>query len=492
MKLKNLFRVLAAICFVAFVACNPEPPGPIGPTINNGNNNGNNDGTTTAGAGTRENPFTVDDVLAKNNAAIGPYWVKGYIVGQVPGKALSDAEFAEPFTPSSNNDGTLNSYGTNVLIAASADVTDYKKCAPVQLPPGSVRTALNLPENGAMLGLEVLVYGKLEAYFGAAGVKEVTYAEVNGQKYGQDPDDKLEKPQDGQPGSFDLPFTVEQAIQNQGAKDNGVSVWVEGYIVGVYGNSKAPVYGEASLTEDQPYNVLIAATADDYATTVCVQLPAGVIRDGVSLVSHAENLGKKLKIDGTLEPYNTMAGVKNATEAYLDGKKVDGSINTEGKIFAETVLTRESFDKFTTYSVSGDQVWTFDEKYGAKMSGYVNADAKSFANEDWFITPAIDLSGKSSAEFSFEHARGPKGSMAVDLSNYVVLISTDYVEGDPRTATWQVVEGVNHGTTAWGYVSSGKLPVPSTHLTVNFRFALKYTCSDAESATWEARNFVVE
>lgn len=485
--MKNLSKLSVGLLLMALIGCSGEGPNPTGPTIGGGTGG---DNTTTTGVGTRENPFTVADVIAKASADAGPYWVKGYIVGQVPGKALAETEFAEPFTPSAQDDGTLNTYNTNVVIAEAADVADYNNCVPVQLPSGPVRTGLNLPENGQMLGQEVLLYGNLEAYFGVAGVKAVLYAEVNGQKFGMDPDDKLEKPQDGQPGSFDLPFTVEQAIQNQGAKDNGVSVWVEGYIVGVYGNSKAPVYGEASLTEDQPYNVLIAATADDYAITVCVQLPAGVIRDGVNLVSHAENLGKKLKIDGTLEPYNTMAGVKNATEAYLDGKKVDGAIDTEGKIFAETVLTQESFDKFTTYSVSGDQVWTFDSKYGAKMSGYANG--KSIANEDWFITPAIDLSGKSSAEFSFEHARGPKGSMAVDLSNYVVLISTDYVEGDPRTATWQVVEGVNHGTTAWGYVSSGKLPVPSTHLTANFRFALKYTCSDAESATWEARNFVVE
>jgi hypothetical protein len=169
---------------------------------------------------------------------------------------------------------------------------------------------------------------------------------------------------------------------------------------------------------------------------------------------------------------------------------VDGAIDVTGKIFAETLLTQESFDKFTAYSVKGDQVWTFDNQYGAKMSGYVNG--ATLENEDWFITPAIDLTGKSAVTFSFEHARGPKGSMAVDVSNYVVLISNDYVSGDPNAATWEVVEGVNHGTTAWGYVSSGKLPIPDAFLTANCRIALKYTCDNVESATWEARNFVVE
>lgn len=491
MKMKNLFKLFAAVCLMAFVACSGEEP-PVGPSIGNGDGNGNgNTTTTTTGDGTRQNPFTVNDVIAKANAAVGPYWVKGYIVGQVPGEALAETEFAEPFTTSTNQEtGEVLSYNTNVVIADAADVADYTKCVPVQLPSGPIRMALNLPENGQMLAQEVLLYGNLEAYFGVAGVKAVLYAEVNGQSYGMDPDKQLEEPQEGEAGSLTLPFTVAQAIQNQGAKDNKIKVWVEGYIVGAYGNYKAPVYGEAALTADNQYNVLIADAADDYTTAVCVQLPAGVIRDGVNLVTHGENLGKKLKIHGTLEAYNTMPGVKNGDEAYLDGKKVDGAIDVTGKIFAETLLTQESFDKFTAYSVAGDQVWTFDEKYGAKMSGY--ADGKSIANEDWFISPAIDLTGLPSAELSFEHARGPKGSMAVALSNYVVLLSNDYVSGDPNAATWEVVEGVNHGNTAWGYVSSGKLPIPSAYLTANCRIALKYTCSDAESATWEVRNIVVE
>ena len=491
--MKNLFKLFAAACILVFAACSGETQGPglTGPTVDPGHGGGQGGTVTTTGEGTRQNPFTVSDVMAKASAAAGPYWVKGYIVGQVPGKALAETEFAEPFTTATNQEtGAVLTYNTNIMIAEAADVTDYNKCVPVQLPSGPVRMGLNLPENGQMLGQAVLLYGNLEKYFSVDGVKSVLFAEVNGEKFGMDPDEQLTEPSDGEPGSMDMPFSVAQAIQHQGAKDNKIKVWVEGYIVGAYGNSKAPVYGEAALTADNQYNVLIADAADDYTTSVCVQLPAGVIRDGVNLVAHGENLGKKLKIHGTLEPYNTMPGVKNADEAYLDGKIVDGAIDVTGKIFAETLLTQESFDKFTAYSVKGDQVWTFDEQYGAKMSGYVNG--ATLENEDWFITPAIDLTGKSAVTFSFEHARGPKGSMAVDVSNYVVLISNDYVSGDPNTATWEVVEGVNHGTTAWGYVSSGKLPIPDAFLTANCRIALKYTCDNTESATWEARNFVVE
>ncbi len=36
-----------------------------------------------------------------------------------------------------------------------------------------------------------------------------------------------------------------------------------------------------------------------------------------------------------------------------------------------------------------------------------------YANEDWLITPAMNLSGKTDVKLSFEHARGPAGSITV-------------------------------------------------------------------------------
>jgi len=298
-------------------------------------------------------------------------------------------------------------------------------------------------------------------------------------------------PVDGDAGSEAKPYTVAQSISNQGAKDNGVYVWAEGYIVGVYGNSKAPIFGADALTSDQKYNVLVADAADDYSTTLCVQLPAGIIRDGVNLVDNGANLGKKLKVQGTLEAYNSMAGIKNAKVAYLDGVKVEEKpLDTDGKILAESLLTEASFNKFTAYSVKGDQKWTFDAQYGAKMSGY---DGSSHENEDWFITPALNLEGKTEVKLKFDHARGPKGSITVGVAEgwYKVLVSTDYTEGDPTAATWTEIEGVNHGTSAWGYVSSGELTLPASALKANARVAFKYLCSNAESATWEIKNLEI-
>ena len=131
------------------------------------------------GDGTKENPFTIEDVMTLNNQFAGPYYVKAFIVGQVNGAAITTgAEFDAPFSPSTNTDGTVNTYNTNLLVAASADVNDVAKCVPVQLPAGDLRTNFNLPENPEMDGKEVLICGTLTAYFKVPGIKNTSSIEL--------------------------------------------------------------------------------------------------------------------------------------------------------------------------------------------------------------------------------------------------------------------------------------------------------------------------
>ena len=131
------------------------------------------------GDGSKENPFTIEDVLKLNNQFAGPYYVKAFIVGQVVGAAISTgSQFEAPFSPSTNNDGTVNTYNTNLLVASSADVADVAKCVPVQLPAGDLRTNFNLPENPEMDGQEVLICGSLQKYFSVPGIKSPTSIEL--------------------------------------------------------------------------------------------------------------------------------------------------------------------------------------------------------------------------------------------------------------------------------------------------------------------------
>ena len=63
---------------------------------------------------------------------------------------------------------------TNMAIADSPDETDPSKILSVQLPSGSIRTALNLIDHPENLGKKIQITGSLEAYFSVPGLKSPT------------------------------------------------------------------------------------------------------------------------------------------------------------------------------------------------------------------------------------------------------------------------------------------------------------------------------
>ncbi len=94
-----------------------------------------------------------------------PATITGYIVGYIAGSSLG-ADGANCIFSASGDVSV-----SNILIADNADETDYTKCLPVQLPSGTVRTALNLSDNPMNLKKKVVIEAKLTDYFGIAGLK---------------------------------------------------------------------------------------------------------------------------------------------------------------------------------------------------------------------------------------------------------------------------------------------------------------------------------
>jgi hypothetical protein len=131
---------------------------------------------TVTGDGSRENPYTANDIilLGIENSDGNKYWVKDYIVGVI------DGSYVYQFT--SNTD-----IKTNLIISSNVNANSDTECVPVQLPTGAVREGLNLSDHPGNLGQEVLLYGTLEKYFRVPAVKNVTYAEIAGQGFGNDP-----------------------------------------------------------------------------------------------------------------------------------------------------------------------------------------------------------------------------------------------------------------------------------------------------------------
>lgn len=153
--------------------------------------------------GTEASPYTVTDAKAVKTGA--DKYVKGFIVGYVPDKALNEAIFGDATS--------AEKAPTNILIAAKADEKDVNNCMPVQLPFGDIRSALNLKDNPGNLKKELLICGSIENYFGAIGLKTPVYAKVDGKEIGHKPGSTTtpDTPTTGK-GSASDPYNVAEAI----------------------------------------------------------------------------------------------------------------------------------------------------------------------------------------------------------------------------------------------------------------------------------------
>ena len=297
-------------------------------------------------------------------------------------------------------------------------------------------------------------------------------------------------------GTQENPFSVAVGI----AKQNTTDGWVKGYIVGCVKNGVSSVFSAADVFIgvtsgfNSSTNVLIADNAGEtnYSNCIAVNLPSGsALRADVNLQDNPGNIGKTLNVKGTLRTYFGIAGSRDngGNDFVLEGEGGSGGV-TPGDDILNVPFTTD-MGGFTTYSVIGNEVWDLSAQYGMLMSGFVGS--QSYQNEDWLISPAMNLTEISSAVLTFDHARGPASAMNVPLSDFTLWISTDYTSGAPATAAWTQLTIPTHGTVAWGFVSSGNIAFPASVLgKTNVRFAFKYTCSNTESASWEIKNVIVK
>ena len=304
-------------------------------------------------------------------------------------------------------------------------------------------------------------------------------------------------------GTADDPYNVASGIGLQG---QNVTAWVQGYIVGAVRNGLSNVTSNDeviwSIPVDSYTNVVIAddVTCREIANCVIVNLPSGKpLRTQVNLYDNPGNYGKQLAVLGTLRTYFGQAGLRdsNGTEAdfVLEGGDTPPGPGTT-EYFNQPLTNQNSFGVFNTYNVEGAQEWgtnPIHPEYGAVMSGYANNT--SYANEDWLISPTIDLSSSANPILVFDHARGPAGSINVGVAEgyYTVWVTNNYTNGeDPNSANWVELTGINHGTTAWNWVSSGNIVIPASFKTSTCRIAFRYLSIDGASATWEVKNVVVK
>lgn len=159
-------------------------------------------------------------------------------------------------------------------------------------------------------------------------------------------------------------------------------------------------------------------------------------------------------------------------------------------ILDQPMVTDASFNTFTSFNIAGPQSW-YNTSYGAVCNGYVSG--QSFENEDWLVSPVVNLLQTDNVKLTFNHTRGSAAVVDVGVADgwYKVFATADFT-GDPTTTQWIELTGLNQTLpAAWQYVSSGELVIPDAAKSATSRIAFRYMSSAGQSATWEIKNVKV-
>lgn len=331
------------------------------------------------GDGSEATPYNVAQVVAKNpqsttEALESGVWVKGYIVGSIPTGGSTTVISGMVF-------GTADAATTNVVIAPTPDCTDYNKCVSLQLPTGTIRTALNLSANPGNLGKAVAVKGDLMKYCGGPGVKNLTDHKLDASGGSDTPvtppvTDGGDVPQGS--GTSESPYNVAQiiALNPQSTTDAVQSgVWAKGYIVGSIptgGSSTTITNTNFSTADAATTNLVLGPTANctDPNQCIAIQLPNNAVRTALNLSANPGNLGKELTIKGDVMKYCGAAGLKNCSDYVL------GEGGSQGGTDTPVTPSGNTYGKTTSVASGSAYVFVASGKYGTlfnKNYGYLSA-----------------------------------------------------------------------------------------------------------------------
>ena len=168
--------------------------------------------------------------------------------------------------------------------------------------------------------------------------------------------------------------------------------------------------------------------------------------------------------------------------------KTDGTYPTATATTEEVyVLLYEDFEDglgvFTAYDAYGDQNWhqgTYQGTTYANMNGY--AEGAPHQNEDWLISPTIDIQSGLYEELLFDF-RTAKKFEGPDLQ---VLVSMDYDgQDEPGEYTWlDITDVFDFSTGDYEWVESGTFVIDEI-IPGHYHFAFKYTSTNEAAASWE-------
>ncbi len=147
-----------------------------------------------------------------------------------------------------------------------------------------------------------------------------------------------------------------------------------------------------------------------------------------------------------------------------------------------------NFPNWVKQSVVGNQVWTLNTAGNpgncVDMNGY-SGSAQN--NEDWLISPAVDLSSATCASLTFQSAKSFTGNALQ------VFVSTNYSgTGLPSTATWTQLTATVATQSNFVWTSSNSISLAPYIGNPNVRIAFKYTSTTGGAAQWRVDNVKIQ
>lgn len=261
--------------------------------------------------------------------------VKGYLVGYCSGTSLHTATIGLPPTPNSN-----------FILASSPTpdaANDYFMIVGLNKSQ-TFHSDWNLYDHPQKLGSYLLVYGKLQPYFGIKGIKEP-------KKIAQLPLPK-EKEKDTDPTTRNDTLSVSQLLSTEINRFVAVKGYIVGTVMGTHLRQAVFTPPTSSIT-----NLLIAdkATEKDLAKIAPIGLKnKSEERQALDLFKHPELLGKEIIVEGITSTYFHVTGIKQLVSyriqlsdstTIIDPKKTDSTHWVTPTISDSSALIRQGRSK---------------------------------------------------------------------------------------------------------------------------------------------------
>ena len=283
-------------------------------------------------------------------------------------------------------------------------------------------------------------------------------------------------------------LTVAQAREICAALESGSTSGTKHYVMGfvkkLHNNHASGVsgYGNAQFYMEEEKG---ANSSQDFMAFQVYGLDGTKLTDpnAVAVGDFVVIYGELTNYNGTYETVGKGAAhIWKSTNPLLAPAKPEP---VEVTIFEQNLGTKDAIDTFIVANIAGDAQWQY-KRQTTNMRTEINAAN----NEDWLITPALDLTQMSEASLNFKY----KFSVAIPAefqNQYTVVVSKDF-DGNPAniaTATWIEIKGFSYETTA--YAESGVLNLPAEMIGHKCHIAWKYKTADTPH-TWALKDVIVK